>query len=238
MALLVGLDAAGRLEARGVHRARGDVRRREGLQVSAIDVPAAVDHLVTLEWLAWGPISTREAYTAALYPHDTPGDAHSMARAQSSCGLVCEAALRAGGCDAAWLRLPYASSLHGTRYPAVVAQETAARQRGVWIDALRGTDARPQVGDMVRIGGDTPGVTWSDPGVYAGAHVLTVIGIDGDHVESIDGGQTDAANGGRPTAIRRVSRVLATRGDALWLVSPSTGRGRRVAGWIDVAAWS
>tara|TARA_R110000868_G_scaffold93573_1_gene258788 strand:+ start:6236 stop:6451 length:216 start_codon:yes stop_codon:yes gene_type:complete len=60
------------------------------------------------------------------------------------------------------------------------------------------------------------------------SHVLTI--IDGERFEcvSIDGGQTDAQNESRPTAISRRARTFVEIGGKLLLGS------RTVVGWIDL----
>jgi hypothetical protein len=176
--------------------------------------------------------ATRERYIATLYPHDTHADALSMGASQSSCGLVCEALLRTQGVDCP---LPYASSFRTrARLPAVSWQREEARKRGAWVDALTWSADRqlPILGDMVEIGGALP--PFADPGLYYGPHVLTIVGGDRFDCVSIDGGQSDAQNKGRVTAIARRERTFDERGKQLWLVDPATRKGRRVTGWIDV----
>jgi len=205
---------------------------------------ALVAYALSLDGLSYGRTPAR--YTAELYPYDTPQQAKQMASSQSSCGLVCEAILRASGMDGriSWrgvptngLAIPYAARYR--RVPAVAYQVELARQRRHWVSSsgLRNEPlVSPEVGDMVLIGhGGAP--DWG--GVE---HVLTVTGITGEQIESIDGGQVDPLNDGRPTAIRLVVRLLVRRQEQgeLWLVPPGTklssgGKpfgGKRVQGWI------
>lgn len=194
-----------------------------------MSVIAAAEALCGLSYSA-----ARDAYVSALYPHDDRGAALSMARGQSACGLVCEAVLRAAcGIDAP----AYAGSLTGARLPAVVWQREAARARGAWVDAMAWDESRqlPSVGAMVEVGGSDSHVVWSDPGVYGGPHVETLVGGQKFEAEAIAGGQPDAANGYRPTAIKRVYRRFDERPGQLWLVDPETRKGRRVSGWIDTS---
>ena len=195
-----------------------------------MDRDAIAAAAIELEGLSYG--GTRERYIATLYPHDTHADALSMGSSQSSCGLVCEALLRTQGVDCL---LPYVSSFRTrARLPVVSWQREEAKRRGAWVDARVWSADRqlPILGDMVEIGGDSP--AWGDPGVYAGSHVLTIVGGERFDCISIDGGQGDAKNKGRSTAIARRERLFDERPGQIWLVDPATGNGRRVAGWIDV----
>jgi hypothetical protein len=171
---------------------------------------------LALEGLAFGPASTRDAYVAALYPHDTAGGALSQARGQSSCGLVCEAILRAVGVDEGQA---YERSWHAPiqRLPAVVWQRERAKRCGAWVDATHWDASRslPVIGDMVEIDGPS--------------HVLTIIDDERFECVSIDGGQTDAQNGARPTAISRRARTFVETDGKLLLGS------RVVVGWIDLS---
>jgi hypothetical protein len=195
-----------------------------------MDRDAIAAAATALAGLSYG--GTRERYVATLYPHDTHADALSMGSSQSSCGLVCEAILRTQGVDCP---LPYVTSFRTrARLPVVSWQREEARRRGAWVDArVWGAERQlPILGDMVEIGGDTP--AWGDVGTYAGSHVLTIVGGERFACESVDGGQSDAQNKGRSTAIARRERLFDERGNQLWLVSPETGKGRRVQGWVDV----
>lgn len=194
-----------------------------------VDRDAIVARALALVGLSYG--ATRDRYVDALYPHDVRGVALSMAGSQSSCGLTCEAILRTVGIESLE---PYAASLRGARLPAVVWQREEAKRRGAWVDATTWDESRqlPIMGDMVEIGGGGHG--WSDPGVYAGSHVLTLVCGERYGCDSVDGGQSDPQNSARPTAIGRRARRFDERGRQLWLVD-TDGRGRRVAGWIDVS---
>lgn len=185
-----------------------------------------------LDGLSFG--ATPDRLIAALYPNDTRADALSMGRGQSNCGGTCEAILRLAGGPSC--PLPYVASFRTReRLPWLIWQREEAKKRGAWVDARAWGPERqlPILGDMVEIGGDTP--AWGDPGVYSGPHVLTIVGGERFDCDSVDGGQSDPLNGGRPTAIRRRARRFDERGDQLWLVDPETRKGRRVSGWIDVS---
>jgi hypothetical protein len=186
-----------------------------------IDRDEAVLAALALEGLAFGPVAGRDDYVTALYPYDSRGSALSQARGQSSCGLTCEAILRAVGVDEP--NQPYERSWHAPiqRLPAVVWQRERAKRCGAWVDATRWDASRslPIIGDMVEIDGPS--------------HVLTI--IDGERFEcvSIDGGQPDDHNlddkkRPRPTAIKRRTRTFVESGDKLLLGS------RVVVGWIDL----
>lgn len=219
----------------GALRLRGAVDVVRGGYRVPVDRDDVVAAARALAGLSYG--KTRDAYVAALYPGVERGNARSQASGQSSCGLTCEAILRACG-----LAVPPVRSWpppHGT-LPPVVWQREEAKRRGAWVDAtVWGIERQlPIAGDMVEIGGDGRG--WGDPGVYAGSHVLTL--VDGERYDavSVDGGQPDAANvrahaGPGPTAIALRVRAFDERPDQLWLVDPATRKGRRVAGWIDVS---
>lgn len=84
------------------------------------------------------------------------------------------------------------------------------------------TEGMPSPGDCVLIGhnGDR---SWG--GVE---HILTVVDVDGEIVESVDGGQED---GKHLQAIRTVRRRWVVRGGHPWLIGVVSATGRRVMGW-------
>jgi hypothetical protein len=66
-------------------------------------------------------------------------------------------------------------------------------------------------------------------------HVMTVTGVDGDELEVIEGGQIDAGNSGKCTAIFLHKKRLVVRNGAMWCVPASTPNavGRKVYGWLQ-----
>ena len=198
---------------------------------------AIVNTALAQEGLSYG--ADRMPYLALCYAGDTAQDAAEMGRRQSSCGLVARGILRIAEVDGGliWqgvavdvLRDPYARLMQHGCY-AITLLETLGRDRQLWVPAREGGD--PQPGDIIVIGADTPG--WG-----GGEHVLTCVDRDGDLVESIDGGQTDPANGGHSTAVRKRQRTLVRvpGTEELWLASApqlAEGRpvnGRRIQGWL------
>jgi hypothetical protein len=181
-----------------------------------------------LDGLSFG--ATREKYVVALLPYDQPTQGRAMASSMSSCGLTCEAILRAAGVDGRmlwrgkdqdWLRVPYGSRIA----TAVSCQLMLGYARQLWheVGAYRAGDPLPEPGDMLMVGG---------PAGWGGVqHVLTVLGRDGLKMATVEGGQTDPKNGFRSTGIRRVERVLRGVTGALWCGGPAV-QGRRVQGWL------
>lgn len=197
----------------------------------------AVDAALALVGLAY----PAARYEAELYPHDAPASRHQMAGHQSSCGLTCEAILRAVGADAPVLGQPYGPRSIGQGVPALAWQESWARQVGAWVDTKL-VDPRdfepPEPGDMWRQG------SGSDPRWYQGKqlryeHVGTVVeageGTDGQLFTSVEGGQPGIAS--------KVRRWVVTPLGELWTCRAETpidtaGRpvdGARVAGYIDLS---
>ena len=196
----------------------GDIDPLSGLRLVGVD--AIVSHAVDLMGLSYS--ASRDSYCTALYPLDLPAQARQMGAEQSACGLVCEAILRKASVDGRcnfrgverdWLQMPYAARL-GT---AVAYQEALGRARRAWVSGIA---TRPSTGDMVTVVGPE--------------HVLTVVGVQPDGVlRTVEGGQIDAGNGGKCTAIRGLKRVLVRDGDAWILRTAGTHTGgRRVLGWM------
>lgn len=167
-------------------------------------------------------------YTSLLFPFDEPSKARAMAKTMSSCALFALAVLRLMGVEHPALSAPYASRL-GKAVSDVLA---VAADLG----ALRkpGPDAMPAAGDPVLIGQNGAPRAWVR-GTGAGEHVLVTTGIDGDIIDSVDGGQP---------GLERRSRRLVRVGNEMWLATLASrteadGRpnpARRIVTWIDVAS--
>lgn len=193
----------------------------------------------TLERVDLSYGATRDPYLRAVLPGDVDAEGNPNAQAvemgshQSSCLLFGRGVLAADEVDGTltWagapldvLRCPYADRRVLGRVEALLLE--LARVRGLLVNHYNQAamaDLRP--GDLLVIGygGSLP----KDPAerarhlaVWGGvAHGLMVVGVDQDgaRVTSVDGGQTDAKNGGRPTAIAMRERQLVTRENGLWL---------------------
>ena len=146
------------------------------------------------------------------------------------------------------LRAPYASASMLGQIEGVLVE--LARQRDQEGDPTRGPEARilktdlwkgdapPHLepGDFVIIGsgGSAPAdpaakAKWaSEWGGLVHGFIVTGVGDGGLAVESVDGGQTDPANGGHPTAILARSRRLERRASGWWAVNAPGGPGRRL----------
>jgi hypothetical protein len=152
-----------------------------------------------------------------------PGESASLQKAlgdMSGCGLVVAGIWRELGVTAPELEPPYRTGSGISRLVAI------ARRAGAWIPFS--ADRRPSPGDAVLVGAG-PGET---------EHVYTVISVseDGDNavVESIDGGQRDAA---RQETISAKQRVWKGRRDIVFAGSDpgaASAAGRTIVGWIDV----
>jgi hypothetical protein len=194
-----------------------------------VSADAIVSYALTLEGLSFG--DTREKYIAVIYPFDNSAQARQMGATQESCGLTCEAILRASEVDGTCkllgitrdhLRVPYASRLGTT----VSMQEQLGHERGLWVSATQAGRPDIEAGDMVTIGGGA---------AFGGTtHALTVTGVGTDGLlETIEGGQPDPGNGGHCTAIRRKRREVYVRNGGLWLRSAGVPEaGRQVRGWL------
>jgi hypothetical protein len=119
----------------------------------------------------------------------------------STCGLVAEGILRKLGCPVPAFHRPY---VFGSSIRRTIE---AAQARGNWC-----TDGAPELGDLVVLG----------PG--GNPHALTVVGIDGDTYESVDGGQTDSHG------------LQAVRFRSRRLLNGQLG-GRVVLGWASCPGW-
>jgi hypothetical protein len=195
--------------------------------------------------LSFGDPDARTPYLLHQYPGDRARSgmptaaALDMGKRQSGCLLHCRGVLAADEVDGVttWdgkqrdvLRESYASPAFLGRVEAML--QKLARARGLLLEQLyAGTDLpdlEPADIVVMGLGGSLPTEeparsehlrTWG--GI---AHGFVVIGRDGYLVESSDGGQTDAANAGRPTLIRRRERRLERRGNGWWLVSAGDAR--------------
>lgn len=206
----------------------------------------------TLERVDLSYGATRDPYLRAVLPGDVDAEgspnvqAVEMGSHQSSCLLFGRGVLAADEVDGVitWagapldvLRCPYADRRVLGRVEALLLE--LARQRGLLVNHYDQKAMRDiQPGDLLVIGygGSLP----TDPAerarhlaVWGGvAHGLVVTEAHDEGgmltVVSVDGGQVDPANGGRPTAIRRVVRTLERRENGWWL---GNGFGRRRLNW-------
>lgn len=216
------------------------------MNLRSLDLPRQsliVDAALALEGLSYGNRATRSRYIANLYPYDAPAVADQLASGQESCGLTCEAILRAVGVDGTigahrrvngaivavredLLRVPYAlrwcvppgEGEYGLG--AVSYQLELARQHA----ALWGCPATvAETLDLCE-----PGSMFQLEGP---AHVLTVTRrLEDGTLETVEGGKLDGNNGGKCTAILRLRRELLTpaRGQVWLRDAGSQGPGRRV----------
>ena len=215
------------------------------MNLQSLDLPRQsliVDAALALAGLSYGDPASRGRYIANLYPYDDPAVADQLASGQESCGLTCEAILRAVGVDGSidWrrkeqgahveqrvdlLRVPYnqrwCTPPREGEYGlgAVSYQLELARQHGaLWAcpSTIEETLDLCEPGAMVQLEGP--------------AHVLTVIGrLPDGSLETVEGGQVDGRNGGKCTAILQLRRELLLGAGGVRLRSGgSTGPGRRL----------
>lgn len=198
--------------------------------------------------LSYGDPATRERYARLLYPGDRTADgqpnttALQLASSQSSCLLFARALLAADEVDGVlpWpspssqpldvLRCSYARADVLGRVEGLLRD--LGRARGVELDAQARSEPSP--GDLLVIGygGSLPAAPTAraqhlrDWGGVAHGLIVTGVRREGGRVvvESVDGGQTDPRNGGRPTAIQARVRELQYLRDAWWLVGGSDMR--------------
>lgn len=194
---------------------------------------------LAFEGTSYGDLATRARYLLACYPFDTAAAATDMGRTQSACllfarGLVAvqkrgdgswevDGAITRNGRTIDALRTPYVQTIG--QIETLLTEW--ARQHGCLTADFHGTASSPQPdiqpGDIVGMGfgGSAPAdpvarVRWAAE--WGGVmHGEVVERVDGDVVTAIAGGQTDKANGGRPTAIRRVTRQLVRKGNGWWI---------------------
>jgi hypothetical protein len=186
---------------------------------------AVVAKALSLKGLSYG--SDPEQYTARIAPNDSPAAAKDIADDSFSCGYTCELVMRESEADGTivhrgqtfdGLRIPLVKRAP-LGLPAVVYQETLARQRGLWVHRP-GPGMRPEPGTMVHVLGPV--------------HVLTVTGVDGDDLEVIEGGQVDEENRGLGTAIRLHHKRVVEKGGKLYLQPlDAPGQLREVWGWFQ-----
>lgn len=194
----------------------------------------------------------RAEYLAHQYPGDTPFNAREMGSYQSGCLLFARGCLahqrRADGSPEidgtiTWrgkridaLRAPYAA-------PELLGQidgllQEFASQRGLLVRACHQRPDLPELlvpGDILAVGalGQAPrdavqADLWRRH--WGGLlHGFVVTEVDGERVESIDGGQTDKPNNFRDTAIRRVVRRFEKGVGGWWLTD---GRLARRCNWL------
>jgi hypothetical protein len=154
------------------------------------------------------PAGRRQAYLDLIAPIETDAERHAMAK-MSGCALVARGLLRCYGVDAEQLRRPY---VVGRAVSDVV-------EISEWCGAWAGKDQRPEEGDIVVIGRSpsthetdeqrrTRLQTWG-----GGEHVITVLGIEGYSVRTLEGGQTD--DGGQ--CILEKVRSMYVINKTIWL---------------------
>jgi hypothetical protein len=163
---------------------------------------------------------SRQQYLDLIAPGESEAQQRTLAD-MSGCGLVVAGIWRELGVTARELDAPYRPGSGISRLVAI------ARRAGAWIPFS--TDERPSPGDAVLVG-DGPGET---------EHVYTVISVgdvDGAiQVESVDGGQRDAAH---QETICAKQRVWRGRRDIVFAGSDpgaASAAGRTITGWIDVS---
>lgn len=178
-----------------------------GHVVETMRVRAYTEACLRMVGLSWGNTLTRERYAEVLAPFDRKDNALSMASEQSSCALVCCAALLDAGIDglvARWRNRPQCDPLREPRvghYDALMFLETLAYQRSVRRKV--GTE-RPEIlaGSWVLIGGGS--------GDGGGAHIVCVVDVEHDGtLVTVEGGKSDPGNP-KPGA-KNCTRVAADR---------------------------
>jgi len=125
-------------------------------------------------------------YPRSIFPHDTAPNERAFSLHMSSCGITREDALEVAGIAAPWVGKPYASRI-GT---ALGAERAFAQAHGAWTEATHWTAGGelPHAGDGAFVGnpGEAPGV-WARV-EFSGAHVRTIVLVDGATLVGIDGG--------------------------------------------------
>lgn len=167
-----------------------------------------------------GPAS-RARYLDLVGPGETETMRAYMALPKTSgCALVVRGLWRQLALFDLRLTPPYKIGL------AVADVVSIARRNGAWVTDL---SLRPEPGDVILVGGDPK----ADGGVE---HVATVTACDGNALESVDGGQRDAAGN---QCIATKVRTWEVRADgSVWDRSrkgtdPGSGAARRVRGWVS-----
>lgn len=163
---------------------------------------------------------SRQQYIDLIAPGETDYQQANLADNCSGCGLVVAGIWRALGVTAPELDPPYQTATGISRLIAI------ARHAGAWVAFSAGK--RPSPGDAVLVG-TGPGET---------EHIYTVISVTDDDgstvVESVDGGQRDAA---RQQTILVKRRAWRGHRDIVFAGSDpgaACAAGRTIAGWIDV----
>lgn len=196
------------------------------------------------EGASFGDADRRHEYLRACYPYDSGAAAEEMGRHQSACLLFARGCLsrqlqadgrpeiegvitwRGAPMDA--LRTPYAKTI-GLIEPLLYewAKARGHLHTALWQgDALvDGTEIPPEIipGDIVVVGSlsvrpqlEPYRSKWLAQ--WGGVtHGFVVTGVNGYTVESVDGGQTDERNQGKPTAIKARTRQLSRRPSGWWL---------------------
>jgi hypothetical protein len=162
---------------------------------------------------------SRQQYLDLIAPGESDGQKKALAD-MSGCGLVVAGIWRELGVTAPELDPPYRTTTAISRLKAI------AMHAGAWIPFS--ANERPSPGDAVLVG-DGPGET---------EHIYTVVSVtdDGESivVESIDGGQRDAAH---QQTILAKQRVWRGQKDIVFAGSDpgaASAAGRTITGWIDV----
>ncbi len=189
-----------------------------------------------------GP-QARAGYEQAIVPFDPPGVAAELAAKLSSCGLTCEAILRAVNVADKRLYVPYGPRSTGHGLPAVALQKQIALENQAWTDTtsfednldLPGTSF-PQPGDMILQGHGGGGAAWFRT-PYPFEHVWTLVSFDSD------GKGFWSVDGGEPDIEVKHKQFYPTTDGQLWVggyEGPADALGKpvhgvRVAGWLDLA---
>jgi len=174
-------------------------------------------------------LEVRQRTTALLFPNDDQSVALASSKTMSNCMLESMAWMRAAGVVHPLLDAPYFSRASGEwrvvgKAPAWVQQ--IGRDLGAWRDP-RSTDAIPQAGDVLVIGGF---------GGYEvhGFVVVTYTQLDGV-LTSIDGGQGDHG-ADIEWRTRKLGYDHSDKRYWTWEGPSLDRRGRPVLGWCDLGA--
>jgi hypothetical protein len=151
-----------------------------------------------------GVTKTRDAYLALVAPNDSRTDYFAHPKT-SGCALVVRGLWRLAGLEHPTLVAPYRIG------HAIVDVVDIAKESRAW---HAGTERKPELGDVVLVGAPSH------------EHVHTVVKVDGDAIESIDGGQLD---GFGQQVITRKSRRWVAGNDVL-----DGGFARPIVGTVDV----
>jgi hypothetical protein len=169
------------------------------------------------------------AYTALLFPNDSPAFARAAAASMSSCGLTVHSYLRALG-----IKHPRLDCAYQGRCDAMATVVQVARDLGCWVVPNQDSEP-PNVGDCVLVGSTI------DPGWGGTEHFFVLADYDESDGAFIcvEGGQ-----GAHGAAIGESRRFFLWRDKALWAVRASVPytaagnpNGRRCQGHFSAAKW-